>query len=113
MSLRSVLAAHLTTQRAAQADFLAELVRTPSDNPPGDCRPAAEKAAILLERLGFKVERCPVPEARVRQVGMVSATNLIVRERFGPGPTIALNAHGDVVPPGLGWSTDPYGANGT
>jgi acetylornithine deacetylase/succinyl-diaminopimelate desuccinylase-like protein len=23
---------------------------------------------------------------------------------------IALNAHGDVVPPGLGWSHDPYGA---
>jgi succinyl-diaminopimelate desuccinylase len=40
----------------------------------------------------------------------VSITNLIVRERFGPGPVIALNAHGDVVPPGLGWSVDPYGA---
>ena len=34
-----------------------------------------------------------------------------MRERFGAGgPVIALNAHGDVVPPGLGWSTDPYGA---
>jgi acetylornithine deacetylase/succinyl-diaminopimelate desuccinylase-like protein len=39
---------------------------------------------------------------------MISATNLIVRERFGAGPTIALNAHGDVVPPGAGWTTDPY-----
>jgi succinyl-diaminopimelate desuccinylase len=33
-----------------------------------------------------------------------------VRQRFGAGPTIALNAHGDVVPPGEGWTTDPYGA---
>jgi acetylornithine deacetylase/succinyl-diaminopimelate desuccinylase-like protein len=33
-----------------------------------------------------------------------------VRERFGAGPTIALNAHGDVVPPGEGWTLDPYGA---
>jgi len=41
---------------------------------------------------------------------MRSATNLIVRRRFGPGPVVALNAHGDVVPPGEGWSTDPYGA---
>jgi acetylornithine deacetylase/succinyl-diaminopimelate desuccinylase-like protein len=41
---------------------------------------------------------------------MISATNLIVRHVFGPGPTIALNAHGDVVPPGWGWTTDPYGA---
>ena len=42
---------------------------------------------------------------------MKSATNLIVRHRFGDGPTIALNAHGDVVPPGLGWRVDPYGAD--
>ena len=41
---------------------------------------------------------------------MRSATNLIVRQRFGDGPVIALNAHGDVVPPGLGWTHDPYGA---
>ncbi|MFX5510101.1 M20/M25/M40 family metallo-hydrolase, partial [Acinetobacter baumannii] len=25
------------------------------------------------------------------------------------GPTLALNAHGDVVPPGEGWTHDPYG----
>jgi acetylornithine deacetylase/succinyl-diaminopimelate desuccinylase-like protein len=43
---------------------------------------------------------------------MVSCTNLVVRVRFGrgTGPVIALNAHGDVVPPGLGWTADPYGA---
>jgi acetylornithine deacetylase/succinyl-diaminopimelate desuccinylase-like protein len=42
---------------------------------------------------------------------MISATNLIVRLRFGQGgPCIALNAHGDVVPPGQGWTHDPYGA---
>jgi acetylornithine deacetylase/succinyl-diaminopimelate desuccinylase-like protein len=41
---------------------------------------------------------------------MKSVMNLIVRHRFGDGPVIALNAHGDVVPPGLGWRHDPYGA---
>jgi len=41
---------------------------------------------------------------------MISATNLVIRHRFGAGPVIALNAHGDVVPPGDGWSADPYGA---
>ena len=41
---------------------------------------------------------------------MMSCVNLIVRRRFGPGPVIACNAHGDVVPPGAGWSADPYGA---
>ncbi|MGZ5239792.1 MAG: M20/M25/M40 family metallo-hydrolase, partial [Caldimonas sp.] len=45
--------------------------------------------------------------------GLQSITNLVVRRRYGDkpgdGPTIALNAHGDVVPPGEGWTHDPYG----
>ncbi len=105
----------LAANRAAETRFLAALVKVPSDNPPGDCRPHAERAAELLEGLGFKVERHPVPDALVKANGMISCTNLVIRERFGPagtsgGPTIACNAHGDVVPPGLGWSADPYGA---
>jgi succinyl-diaminopimelate desuccinylase len=93
-----------------QVKFLAELVRVPSDNPPGDCAPHAQRTAQLLEALGFTVERHRVPDAEVQAHGMVSATNLVVRHRFGDGPTIALNAHGDVVQPGEGWTTDPYGA---
>lgn len=101
---------HLAGTREAQVRFLAELVRTPSDNPPGDCAPHAERAAALLEGLGLAVERHPVPEAVVQAHGMVSATNLVVRHRFGDSPVVALNAHGDVVPPGEGWTRDPYGA---
>jgi succinyl-diaminopimelate desuccinylase len=111
MTARQTIRAFLTEQREAQTRFLAELVKVPSDNPPGDCRPHAEAAAHLLEGLGFAVERHPVPEALLRASGMFSCTNLVIRERFGAGgPTIACNAHGDVVPPGLGWTTDPYGA---
>jgi len=110
-SARKSIQGFLASQREAQTRFLAELVRTPSDNPPGDCRPHAEAAARLLEALGFTVERHSVPEALVRANGMFSCMNLVIRERFGEGgPTIACNAHGDVVPPGLGWTTDPYGA---
>jgi succinyl-diaminopimelate desuccinylase len=92
--------------------FLKDIVRIPSDNPPGDCSRHALESAKLLEDLGFKVERHKVPDPLVRKHGMRSVTNLIVREKFGAGtgPTIALNAHGDVVPPGLGWSVDPYAA---
>ncbi|MBN9026111.1 ArgE/DapE family deacylase [Kaistia sp. MMO-174] len=92
--------------------FLKALIQIPSDNPPGNCAPHAEATAIALERLGFTVEQHPVPEPFVRQHGMKSVTNLIVRKTFGTGegPVIALNAHGDVVPPGNGWTTDPYGA---
>lgn len=90
--------------------FLAKLVQVPSDNPPGNCVAHADATAALLEKLGLSVERHPVPDALCKAVGMIAATNLVVRKRFGQGPTIALNAHGDVVPPGTGWTTDPYAA---
>ncbi|MEQ9609285.1 MAG: peptidase M20, partial [Kiloniellaceae bacterium] len=35
----------LNAARDAQTRFLAELVKVPSDNPPGDCRAHAERAA--------------------------------------------------------------------
>ena len=101
---------HVTRNAEKAQHFLKELVRTPSDNPPGDCLPHAERTAELLEALGFTVARHAVPADLAREHGMIRATNLIVRHVFGPGPTIALNAHGDVVPPGEGWTTDPYGA---
>lgn len=110
-STQDRIRACLAASRASQMAFLAELVKTPSDNPPGDCARHAARAAELLEGLGFTVERHVVPDNIVRAAGMVSATNLIIRRRFGDGPVIALNAHGDVVPPGEGWTRDPYGAD--
>jgi len=100
---------YIDRHHADQVAFLAELVKVPSDNPPGDCAPHAGRAAALLTEMGFTVERYAVPADVVAANGMITATNLVIRRRFGPGPTIALNAHGDVVPPGEGWSVDPYG----
>ena len=93
-----------------QVRFLQELVRVPTDSPPGDNAPHAERTAELLEDYGLHAEKHPVPQALVREAGLQSITNLVVRRRFGEGGrTIALNAHGDVVPPGEGWTHDPYG----
>ena len=90
--------------------FLQALVRVPTDTPPGDNAPHAERTAELLAEMGLAAERHPVPASDVQAQGMQSITNLVTRQRFGPGgPTIALNAHGDVVPPGEGWQHDPYG----
>ena len=89
--------------------FLQELVRVPTDTPPGDNAPHAERTAELLQAVGLDPEVHPVPQSDVHAYGLRSLTNLIVRRRYGPGPTIALNAHGDVVPPGEGWTHDPYG----
>lgn len=93
----------------AQVRFLQELVRVPTDTPPGNNAPHANRTALLLRDFGFDAQKHPVPEAEVRAQGMQSITNLIVRRRYGAGRTVALNAHGDVVPPGEGWTHDPYG----
>ncbi len=104
----AALDARIDAGFADEVAFLRELVRVPTDTPPGDNAGHAERTAELLEAMGLPVERHPVPTAEVEAAGLVSVTNLIVRRRFGEGPVIALNAHGDVVPPGEGWSRPPY-----
>lgn len=92
-----------------QVRFLQELVRVPTDTPPGNNAPHAERTAELLQAFGFDAEKHAVPAQAVKDYGLESITNLIVRRRYGDGRTVALNAHGDVVPPGEGWTHDPYG----
>lgn len=92
-----------------QVRFLQALVQVPTDTPPGNNAPHAERTAELLQAFGYQAERHAVPQAEVKAYGLESITNLIVRRKYGEGPTIALNAHGDVVPPGEGWTHDPYG----
>jgi len=90
--------------------FLQALVQVPTDTPPGNNAPHAQRTAELLKAFGWQAEAHAVPEAEVHAYGLQSLTNLIVRRRFGEGGrTIALNAHGDVVPPGEGWTHAPYG----
>ena len=96
-----------------QVAFLQALIRVPTDTPPGNNAPHAERTAELLHAMGLDAEKHPVPQAEVKAAGLESITNLIVRRKYGnqagAGKTILLNAHGDVVPPGEGWTKDPYG----
>jgi succinyl-diaminopimelate desuccinylase len=93
-----------------QVRFLQALVQVPTDTPPGNNAPHAERTAELLAVMGIDAEAYPVPAESVQAAGMQSITNLVARRRYGAGgPVIGLNAHGDVVPPGEGWSHDPYG----
>jgi succinyl-diaminopimelate desuccinylase len=108
---RAALAEWIDNHFDEEVAFLAALVRIPTDTPPGDNAPHAEAVAEKIETLGWEVERHPVPQQAVIDYGMTSITNLIVRRRYAEGgPTVALNAHGDVVPPGEGWMRPPYGA---
>jgi acetylornithine deacetylase/succinyl-diaminopimelate desuccinylase family protein len=93
-----------------QVKFLQALVQVPTDTPPGNNAPHAVRTTELLKEMGYETEQFPVPEEEVKAYGLTSLTNLIVRRHFGTGgKTIALNAHGDVVPPGEGWTYPPYG----
>jgi len=92
-----------------QVRFLQELIRVPTDTPPGNNAPHAERTAELLQGFGFAAEKHAVPQAEVHAAGLQSITNLVVRRTYGEGRTVLLNAHGDVVPPGEGWTKDPYG----
>ena len=93
-----------------QVLFLQELVRVPTDTPPGNNTPHALRTAQLLKQWDMDVKAIEIPDTEVKKKGLQSITNLIVRREYGEGKTIALNAHGDVVPPGEGWTHDPYGA---
>lgn len=92
-----------------QVKFLQALIQVPTDTPPGNNTPHAERTAELLQGFGLEVEKYAVPEAEVRAAGLETITNLVVRRKYGPGKTVLLNAHGDVVPPGEGWTKKPYG----
>jgi len=92
-----------------QVRTLQALVQVPTDTPPGNNAPHAERTAELLKGFGFEAEKFPVPAEQVQAAGLESITNLIVRRKYGEGRTVALNAHGDVVPPGEGWTYPPYG----
>jgi len=110
MTIASQLDAWIDAHFDEQVAFLQELVRVPTDTPPGNNAPHADRTAELLVDMGLDVQKYPVPAALVEAAGLQSITNLIVRRSYGEGGrTVALNAHGDVVPPGEGWTHDPYG----
>jgi len=109
MSTYQQLDAWIDSHFDEQVRFLQALIQVPTDTPPGNNAPHAERAAELLQAMGLPAEKHPVPEAEVRAAGLQSIINLLVRRPYGPGRTVLLNAHGDVVPPGEGWTKDPYG----
>jgi succinyl-diaminopimelate desuccinylase len=107
---REQLLAWIDAHFDEQVALLQDLIRIPTDTPPGNNAPHADAVASMVAAYGWQAEKHAVPAQRVRDYGMESVTNLIVRRPYADGgPTVALNAHGDVVPPGDGWSKPPYG----
>jgi succinyl-diaminopimelate desuccinylase len=75
-----------------QVRFLQELIRVPTDTPPGNNAPHADRTAELLQGMGLDAEKHPVPEAEVRAAGLESITNLVVRRRTAPENRAAQRA---------------------
>lgn len=92
-------------------DFARDLIRIPTINPPGEHYDACARAlGSRLERLGFDVEYYPA-ERRPEHTTRYPRINVVgLRRGLTDRPLLHLNGHLDVVPPGAGWSVDPFGA---
>ncbi len=91
-------------------DFTSRLIRIPTINPPGDCYPdCANLVGDTLASQGFEVEYFPA-DGRPEHTPLHPRVNVVATRRGrAVRPTLHLNGHIDVVPPGLGWTLDPFG----
>ncbi len=90
-------------------DFAARLIRIPTVNPPGDEYEAC--ADLIASELRFHRATVDVLPAEGRAEHTATHPRINVIGRYD-GTTLAkavhLNGHFDVVPPGDGWTMDPF-----
>lgn len=102
--------AEVERARDELVDFAAELIRIPTVNPPGASYP--ECARAIGDRLGawgMAVEYVEA-EGRPEHTPEHPRVNVIGRlDGSAVRPCLHLNGHMDVVPPGAGWTVDPFG----
>jgi acetylornithine deacetylase/succinyl-diaminopimelate desuccinylase family protein len=84
-------------------ELLAEMVKAPSVNPPGDTREVAE---VILRKARTFTEHCE------RVAAEETAPNVFVALNPGGRPQLLCNGHLDTVPVGDAsqWEFDPFGA---
>ena len=92
-------------------DWLRQLVRIPTVNPPGDnYKDCANFVGDKLREFGYEVSfieatgrpECSAQHPRVNVIGHLNGSSF--------HPTLHFNGHIDVVPPGAGWTLDPFAA---
>jgi succinyl-diaminopimelate desuccinylase len=95
--------------REEMLEFLAELVRHETINPPGEgYRDCAEFIARTYADLGYEVRLVEAAGHR-DHTERWPRVNVLGR-RGRDGATLHFNGHFDVVPPGEGWTVLPFGA---
>jgi succinyl-diaminopimelate desuccinylase len=103
------LFARIEERRDALVELTRELVRFPTINPPGEgYRACARHLGQRLTRSGLEVdyvraEGAPGDSERYPRINVVARV-----EGRGPGRCVHFNGHIDVVPPGQGWTVDPF-----
>jgi acetylornithine deacetylase/succinyl-diaminopimelate desuccinylase family protein len=95
-------------------DFLREMVRTESVNPPGDYAAVADLLTETYEGYGWRVERADAPASLLDDLDLPHPRpNVLAYANEGAedGPTVVFNAHFDTVPVEADdWTFDPFGA---
>jgi succinyl-diaminopimelate desuccinylase len=93
-------------------EWLRAFVRIPTVNPPGEnYKDCANFVANKLTEFGYDVTfveasnrpECSPEHPRINVVGRLIGLNF--------HPTLHFNGHIDVVPPGAGWTMDPFGGD--
>lgn len=97
---------------AEAVEFLREMVRTPSVNPPGDYEAIVDLVRSRYESYGWDVEISHAPLELLDELNLPHPRpNVLAYVTRGNGPTIALNAHLDTVPVEESkWTYEPFGA---
>ena len=83
--------------------YTQDMVRIPSENPPGNEAAVSDYVSELLASLGFDVDQVESKPNRVNTLGVLNGT--------GGGKTLLWNGHYDTVPVGNldYWTVDPFG----
>ncbi len=89
--------------------FTRDLVRIPTVNPPGDDYEACARfLGDHLARHHFDVEYIVADGSDAHSARYPRVNVIGTRRGVGSGPGVHLNGHIDVVPPGSGWTVDPF-----
>lgn len=93
---------HRFIRKKELVDLTIRLVQTPTENPPGNEKGAAQFLKPFLSKMGFKIKTVLSPKGR---------WNLMAERRWGRGGrTLIFNGHLDVVPAGdpSKWKYPPF-----
>lgn len=93
---------------------LRDLIAFRTIAPPGSCyHEVVDYLVPVFEGMGFKVRKMVMPqevfEARCADKRLIGdRVNMLASLDVGAKETLVIYAHLDVVPPGEGWTTDPF-----